>query len=87
MFGLFAGLVVAMNYALTRTKWGRSMTASAESRSRSSFRHQCRPHLHQRVVLCGMFAASGGVLAAARLASPSQQAGTGDVNLDAIGPP
>ena len=27
MFGLFVGLVVAMNYALTRTKWGRSMTA------------------------------------------------------------
>ena len=26
MFGLFVGLVVAMNYALTRTKWGRSMT-------------------------------------------------------------
>ncbi|MFL6156524.1 MAG: ABC transporter permease subunit, partial [Marmoricola sp.] len=25
MFGLFVGLVVAMDYALTRTKWGRSM--------------------------------------------------------------
>jgi predicted ABC-type sugar transport system permease subunit len=35
-------------------------------------------------VLCGMFAATVGVLAAARLASASQQAGTGDVNLNAI---
>jgi D-xylose transport system permease protein len=35
-------------------------------------------------VLCGGFAALGGVLSAARLASASQQAGTGDVNLDAI---
>ena len=35
-------------------------------------------------VLCSMLAALGGVLAAARLASASQQAGTGDVNLNAI---
>ena len=35
-------------------------------------------------VLCGMFAATGGVLAASRLATASQQAGTGDVNLNAI---
>ena len=35
-------------------------------------------------VLCAMFAALGGVMAAARLASASQQAGTGDVNLNAI---
>jgi len=34
--------------------------------------------------LCSLFAALGGVLAAARLASASQQAGTGDVNLNAI---
>ena len=35
-------------------------------------------------VLCSSFAALGGVLAASRLASSSQQAGTGDVNLNAI---
>lgn len=35
-------------------------------------------------VLCSTFAAMGGVPSAARLASASQQAGTGDVNLDAI---
>jgi D-xylose transport system permease protein len=35
-------------------------------------------------VLCAGLASLGGVLAAARLASASQQAGTGDVNLNAI---
>ena len=85
MFGLFAGLVVAMNYALTRTKWGRSMTAVGGNREAAR-----RAGLNVRgiytsaFVLCGMLAALGGVLAAARLASASQQAGTGDVNLNAI---
>ena len=35
-------------------------------------------------VLCSSFAALGGIFGAARLASSSQQAGTGDVNLNAI---
>ena len=35
-------------------------------------------------MLCSMLAALGGTMAAARLASSSQQAGTGDVNLNAI---
>jgi D-xylose transport system permease protein len=35
-------------------------------------------------VLCSMFASLGGLLSASRLASASQQAGTGDVNLNAI---
>jgi len=34
--------------------------------------------------LCATFAAAGGMMSAARLASSSQQAGTGDVNLNAI---
>jgi D-xylose transport system permease protein len=85
MFGLFAGLVVAMNYALTRTKWGRSMTAVGGNReaARRSGINVARIYT-SAFVLCGMFAATGGVLAAARLASASQQAGTGDVNLNAI---
>lgn len=33
---------------------------------------------------CSVLAAAGGILAASRLASSSQQAGTGDVNLNAI---
>ena len=85
MFGLFVGLVVAMNYALTRTKWGRSMTAVGGNREAAR-----RAGIKVRLIYlsafaaCSMFAALGGVLSAARLASASQQAGTGDVNLNAI---
>ncbi len=85
MFGFFVGLVVAMNYALTRTQWGRSMTAVGGNREAAR-----RAGINVRLiytsafVLCSVLAAVGGVLSAARLASASQQAGTGDVNLDAI---
>ncbi|MEW2913993.1 sugar ABC transporter permease [Leisingera sp. JC11] len=85
MFGLFVLLVVAMNYALTRTKWGRSMFAvggNAEAARRSGINVN-RIRL-SAFVLCSTLAALGGVLSAARLASASQQAGTGDVNLNAI---
>ncbi|UCI06930.1 sugar ABC transporter permease [Mesorhizobium sp. B1-1-8] len=85
MFGLFVGLVVAMNYALTRTKWGRSMTAvggNREAARRAGIK--VRLIYLSAFVLCSSFAALGGVLSAARLASASQQAGTGDVNLNAI---
>jgi D-xylose transport system permease protein len=85
MFGLFAGLVAAMNYALTRTKWGRSMTAVGGNREAARRSGINVPRIYTTAfVLCGMLAATGGVLAAARLASASQQAGTGDVNLNAI---
>ena len=85
MFGLFVGLVVAMNYALKRTKWGRSMHAVGGNREAAR-----RAGINVRYIyttafmLCSMLAATGGILAAARLASSSQQAGTGDVNLNAI---
>ena len=85
MFGLFVALVVALNYALTRTKWGRWITAVGGNREAAR-----RAGINVRLiytsafVLCSMFAALGGVLASARLASASQQAGTGDVNLNAI---
>lgn len=85
MFGMFVGLVVVMNYALTRTKWGRSMNAVGGNREAAR-----RAGINVRFiytsafVACAMFAATGGVLAAARLATASQQAGTGDVNLNAI---
>jgi D-xylose transport system permease protein len=85
MFALFAGLVILMNYALTRTQWGRSMTAvggNREAARRSGI--NVRKVYLSAFVLCSSFAALGGVLAAARLASSSQQAGTGDVNLNAI---
>jgi D-xylose transport system permease protein len=85
MFGLFVGLCVVMNYGLTRTKWGRSMTAVGGNREAAR-----RAGINVRLiystafVLCSTLAAAGGILAAARLASASQQAGTGDVNLNAI---
>lgn len=85
MFGLFVLLVVGMNYALTRTKWGRSMTAvggNREAARRAGI--NVKAIYTSAFVLCAMFAALGGVLAASRLASASQQAGTGDVNLNAI---
>ena len=85
MFGLFAALVVAMNYALKRTQWGRSMTAVGGNREAAR-----RAGINVRLIytsafaLCAMLAAAGGIVSAARLASASQQAGTGDVNLNAI---
>jgi D-xylose transport system permease protein len=85
MFALFVVLVIVMHYALTRTQWGRSMAAvggNREAARRAGI--NVRAIYTSAFVLCAMFAALGGVLAAARLASASQQAGTGDVNLNAI---
>ncbi len=85
MFGVFLGLTVAMNYALTRTRWGRSMNAvggNREAARRAGI--NVRRIYTSAFVLCAALAALGGVLTAARLASASQQAGTGDVNLNAI---
>ncbi|WP_096787372.1 sugar ABC transporter permease [Rhodobacter sp. CZR27] len=85
MFGLFVALVLAMNYALTRTQWGRSMFAvggNSEAARRSGI--DVRRVNVSAFVLCSTLAALGGVLASARLATSSQQAGTGDVNLNAI---
>ena len=85
MFGLFVGLVVSMNYAFKRTKWGRSMTAIGGNREAARRAGINVPLIYTSAfALCATFAAAGGVLAAARLASASQQAGTGDVNLNAI---
>ncbi len=85
MFGLFVALVVLMDYALKRTRWGRAMTAVGGNReaARRAGIDVRRVYL-SAFVLCSSLAALGGVLAAARLASASQQAGTGDVNLNAI---
>ena len=85
MFALFVALAAGLNYALTRTKWGRSMTAvggNREAARRSGI--DVRFIYTSAFMLCAALAALGGVLSAARLASASQQAGTGDVNLNAI---
>ncbi|KQR81574.1 ABC transporter permease [Burkholderia sp. Leaf177] len=85
MFGVFLGLAVAMDYALKRTQWGRSMNAvggNHEAARRAGI--NVGRIYTSAFVLCAGLAALGGVLTAARLASASQQAGTGDVNLNAI---
>lgn len=85
MFAVFVGFVIVMEYALTRTKWGRSMYAvggNAEAARRSGINvFFIRT---TAFMLCSAFAALGGVFSASRLASSSIQAGTGDVNLNAI---
>lgn len=85
MFGLFVALAVAMDYALTRTRWGRSMNAVGGNRE-AARRAGINVNMifTSAFVICASLAALGGVLSAARLASASQQAGTGDVNLNAI---
>ena len=85
MLCFFVVLVLALEYALTRTRWGRSLKAvggNREAARRAGI--NVRRIYTSAFMLCSMFAALGGVLTAARLASASQQAGTGDVNLDAI---
>ena len=85
MFAVFILFVVVMNYAFTRTKWGRSLFAvggNAEAARRSGI--NVRQIRLSAFMLCSAFAALGGVFSAARLASSSLQAGTGDVNLNAI---
>jgi len=85
IFALFVGLVVAMNYALKQTQWGRSLTAvggNPEAARRSGI--NVRRIYMSAFMICSTLAALGGVLAASRLASASQQAGSGDVNLNAI---
>jgi D-xylose transport system permease protein len=85
MFMLFVIAVVAANYALTRTEWGRHMFAvggNEEAARRAGI--NVRRIYFSAFILTGLLAATGGVLSALRLASASQSAGTGDVNLNAI---
>ncbi|MDQ2756659.1 MAG: sugar ABC transporter permease [Actinomycetota bacterium] len=81
----FVVLVVGLNYAITRTKWGRSMLAvggNAEAARRSGI--NVRNVYLSAFALCSLLAAVGGILAAGRLASANLSSGTGDVNLNAI---
>jgi D-xylose transport system permease protein len=85
MFGLFVALVVVMDYAFTRTKWGRALRAVGGNREAARRAGINVKRIYTSAfVLCSTLAAVGGVLAASRLASSSQQSGTGDVNLNAI---
>lgn len=85
MFALFAALVIGMNYAFTRTQWGLQMFAvggNREAARRAGI--NVKLIVTSAFVLCSTLAVVGGILGAARLASSSQQSGTGDVNLNAI---
>jgi ABC-type xylose transport system permease subunit len=84
-FVLLVVLVVIMNYALTRTKWGRSVFAvggNVEAARRAGIRVN---RVYVSVfVLCSAFAAMGGLLLAGNLGSASPSTGTTDTNLNAI---
>jgi ABC-type xylose transport system permease subunit len=84
-FVLFVFLVVALDFALQRTKWGRAVYAvggSVEAARRAGLRVTM---IYMSVfILCSTLAALGGLLAAGRLATASVSSGTGDVNLNAI---
>ncbi|MCW2806224.1 MAG: transporter permease [Marmoricola sp.] len=85
MVVFFVTLVLALNYAITRTRWGRSLLAvggNAEAARRSGI--NVRNVYWSAFVLCSLLAAVGGILAAGRLASANLSSGTGDVNLNAI---
>jgi D-xylose transport system permease protein len=85
MFLFFLALVVVMNIALTRTRWGRAVYAvggSVEATRRAGIRVD---RIFVSVfVLCSTLAAVGGILAAARLAAANQSSGAADTNLTAI---
>lgn len=84
-FVLFVVLMAAMNYMLTRTRWGRAVFAiggSVEGARRAGLKVG---RVYVSVfVICSFLAALGGLLSAGRLASASISSGVGDTNLDAI---
>ena len=85
MFLTFVVFVVIMNYALTRTRWGRAVYAvggSVEAARRAGI--NVNRIFISCLVLGGVFAAIGGVFAAGRLASAGVASGGGDTNLMAI---
>jgi len=85
MFLFFLALVTVMHFVLTRTRWGRAVFAvggSVEAARRAGIRVN---RIYISVfVLCSMFAATGGILAAARLSAANQSSGGADTNLNAI---
>ena len=85
MFVVFMVLVVVLDYALTRTRWGRSVFAiggNVEAARRAGIRVN---RVFMSVFILGTtLAALGGLLAAARLGAANQSSGGGDTNLTAI---
>lgn len=85
MFLLFALLVVVMDLALRRTRWGRAVFAvggSVEAARRAGIAVN---RIYVSVfALASTLAALGGVLAASRVAAANQSSGGADTNLNAI---
>jgi D-xylose transport system permease protein len=81
----FAALVVAMDLLLRKSTWGRHVFAVGgnEEAARRSGIKVGRIYLSV-FVLCSVFAAVGGLMAAGQQTSVSQASGTTDTNLTAI---
>ena len=85
MFLVFLAFVAVMDFAIRRTRWGRSVMAvggSVEAARRAGINVR-RVYLSV-FALCSTFAAVGGIFAAARLAAANQSSGGADTNLNAI---
>ena len=84
-FAFLVVLVIVVNYALTRTKWGRDVFAvggNVEAARRAGIRVN-RVYLSV-FVLCAFFAALGGLMAMGLLGEATQSSGSGNFNLNAI---
>jgi ABC-type xylose transport system permease subunit len=85
MFVLLLVLVVATDFAIRRTRWGRSVMAvggNVEAARRAGI--NVRMIYLSVFAACSTFAAVGGLLAAARLVAVNQSSGGNDTNLNAI---
>jgi D-xylose transport system permease protein len=85
MFLLFVALVVATDFAVRRTRWGRSVMAvggNVEAARRAGI--NVRMIYLSVFAACSTFAAVGGLLAAGRLVAVNQSSGGADTNLNAI---
>jgi ABC-type xylose transport system permease subunit len=85
MFLLFLALVVATDFAVRRTRWGRSVMAvggNVEAARRAGI--NVRMIYLSVFAACSTFAAVGGLLAAGRLVAVNQSSGGADTNLNAI---
>jgi D-xylose transport system permease protein len=85
MFLLFVALVVATDFMIRKTRWGRSVMAvggNVEAARRAGI--NVRFIYLSVFAACSTFAAVGGILATARLIAVNQSTGGGDTNLNAI---
>ncbi|MDX6261507.1 MAG: D-xylose transport system permease protein [Kribbellaceae bacterium] len=85
MFLLFVALVVATDFMVRQTRWGRSVLAvggNVEAARRAGI--NVRMIYLSVFAACSTFAAVGGILGAARLIAVNQSSGGADTNLNAI---